>query len=94
MHFGFIESRKKPKKRTYEEYIENGTTAIATKSPCNGVKGIWKFHSLPYASDIAWTVDAMHAHNMWFVTCCQVLDQQIVEILNYLNTKIEIDMKK
>ena len=63
MHFGFKETREKPKKRTYEEYIANGTTAIATKMPSNGVKGIWKFHLLPYASDIAWTVDAMHAHN-------------------------------
>ena len=63
MHFGFQETRKIPRKRTYEEYITNGTTAIATSNPCNGVKGIWKFHVLPYASDIAWTVDAMHAHN-------------------------------
>jgi len=63
MHFGFKESRQKPRKRSYDEYIASGKTAIETKSPCNGVKGIWKFHILPYACDIAWTVDAMHAHN-------------------------------
>jgi hypothetical protein len=63
LHFGFRETRNKPRKRSYDQYVANGTVAIQNKAPCNGVKGIWKFHSLSYASDIAWTVDAMHAHN-------------------------------
>ena len=63
LHFGFQETRNKPPIRSYCSYIESGTEAITLNKPVNGVKGIWKFHKLPYASDIARTVDAMHAHN-------------------------------
>ena len=63
LHFGFKETRKKPNKRSYENYIARGTEAIVLNKACDGVKGIWKFHRLNYASDIARTVDAMHAQN-------------------------------
>ncbi len=52
-----------PRKRSYESYVENANEAITLNKPCNGVKGLWKFHKLPYAPYIARTVDAMHAHN-------------------------------
>ena len=63
LHFASKESRPKPKKRTYDEYLANGTEAIQTKTAVNGVRGIWTFNCLSYAKDIARTVDAMHANN-------------------------------
>jgi hypothetical protein len=57
-----IEHGTFPEMRSYEEYVRDGTQAERQndKEGVNGVKGIWKLHDLPYASDIFWGKDAMH----------------------------------
>ena len=68
LHFSFDEEGRTPTKRTYAEYIEDGTFAdhhngvlpVDTGYSRNGVKGVWSLHVLPYADKIHWTYDLMH----------------------------------
>jgi hypothetical protein len=53
-----------PAERSYEEYILNGESFIQRADKrvlaVDGVKGVWAFHVLPYASHIWKTKDRMH----------------------------------
>ena len=48
--------------RTYEEYDHNGKMG-SERQPCDGVKGLWCLHILPYVHLIRNKVDKMHTDN-------------------------------
>ena len=60
MEFISAENRSAPLDRTYAEYIRDGEAAARTGGHVNGVKGIWVFDALPYASHICVIKDLMH----------------------------------
>ena len=68
LHFSFDEDGRTPRKRTYDQYVADGTHCdqqmarlpVDTGYVRNGVKGVWALHVLPYAHKIHWTYDLMH----------------------------------
>jgi hypothetical protein len=77
-----------PRMKTYSDYLRNGQAALGCGKAVDGVKGIWVFHSFPYASKIDWVCDPMHCFTNIIRDSIQVLksgnrtcEQKVAEAL-------------